>query len=239
MGSRRIYSCIGRNLLKAYRNCVGGELLSKNIGTMKSFLVVFAISIAFAQGAFCPGEKKHGKRCLAKENAYKCGAFFDDLLGKPDKPLQWLGALPDALKKVKTQEEIDEILTPGITKESFSNFQCDKVAANARCYTTLKKFQSEPLDSCDKNLVNTKGTETVGDCLCGQVRRWLKNDDDFQANGRDGINIVFHYSQCGEDWTPVADGDNILSTTEQLCCTKDGFFRRCDGTDYRTICPEK
>merc|ERR1712025_52868 len=236
MGSRRIYSCIGRNLLKLYRNCVGGELHSENIVTMKSFLVVFAISIAFAQGAFCPGEKKHGKRCLAKENAYKCGAFFDDLLGNPDKPLQWLGALPDALKKVKTQEEIDEILTPGITKESFSNFQCDKVAANARCYTTLKKFQSEPLDSCKKNLVNTKGTGTIGDYLCGQVRRWLKNDDDFKANGKRDIKIGFQYSQCGEDWEPVSNGGVKLFANEPLCCTSDGFFERCNGDPYTKFC---
>ena len=104
----------------------------------------------------------------------------------------------------------------------------------------MDKFRSQPLDSCDKNLVNTKGSETVGDYLCGQVRRWLKNDDDFKANGRDDINIVFYHSQCGEDWTPITDGEDVtLSTKEKLCCTKDGLFERCDGSDYITSCPEK
>ena len=33
----------------------------------------------------------------------------------------------------------------------------------------MTKFKSEPLDSCDKNLVNTKQSQTIGDYLCGQV----------------------------------------------------------------------
>ena len=103
----------------------------------------------------------------------------------------------------------------------------------------MKKFKSEPLDSCDKNLVNTKSGGTIGDYLCGQVRRWLKNDDDFKANGKDNIKIPFYYSQCGEDWTPISDGDNTLYTDEELCCSKDGLFRRCDGSAFATECPEK
>ena len=82
----------------------------------------------------------------------------------------------------------------------------------------LQNFKSEPLDSCDKNLVNTKAGGTIGDYLCGQVRRWLKNDADFKANGRDNIKIPFYYSSCGEDWTPVSSDGNNLYTDEELCC---------------------
>jgi len=141
------------------------------------------------------------------------------------------------LKKVE-KEDYQEILGADITPESFRKFSCDATAANARCYTTLTKFKSEPLDSCEKNLVNTKSGETVGDYLCGQVRRWLRNDEDFKANGKRNIKIPFYFSQCGEDWTPVTDGENTLYTDELLCCTKDGLFERCDGSDYNTECPD-
>jgi len=203
---------------------------------MKLALLVLAVTIAVTGGAFCPGEKKYGKRCLSKENAYKCGVFLEDL--KKNKPITWLGALPDALKKVK-KDEYQEILGENITPDSFRNFNCDDVAANARCYTTLAKFKSTPLDSCDKNLVNTKAGGTIGDYLCGQVRRWLKNDAEFKVNGKDNITIPFYYSQCGEDWTPVTDGETgALYTDEKLCCSPDGLFRRCDGSDYQTECPD-
>ena len=35
----------------------------------------------------------------------------------------------------------------------------------------MSKFKSDPLDSCDKNLVNTKSSQTIGDYLCQQVMR--------------------------------------------------------------------
>ena len=88
-------------------------------------------------------------------------------------------------------------------------------------------------------MVNTKGTGTVGDYLCGQVRRWLKRDEDFKTNGKKGINITFQYSQCGNDWKAVNDQGATLYTKEPLCCTPDGYFFRCDGSDYTKFCPEK
>ena len=33
----------------------------------------------------------------------------------------------------------------------------------------MTKFKSEPLDSCNKNLVNTRASQTIGDYLCQQV----------------------------------------------------------------------
>lgn len=69
-----------------------------------------------------------------------------------------------------------------------------------------------------------------------QVRRWLRRDEDFKANGRDNIRIPIYYSQCGGDWTPVTSGAEALYVDEPLCCSPDGSFRRCDGSDYRTSC---
>ena len=60
---------------------------------------------------------------------------------RDNKPLTWLGALPDALKKVD-KEDYQEILGENITPESFKNLNCDNttiaaISANARCYTTV------------------------------------------------------------------------------------------------------
>ena len=67
-------------------------------------------------------------------NQYKCGVFLENL--KPKLPLAWLGALPDKLKTVDPSE-YEEILGPGITPESFQNFDCAPNAANSRCYATV------------------------------------------------------------------------------------------------------
>merc|ERR1712126_602961 len=193
--------------------------LSTEPATM-NYLFVAALLIVGANSKFCPSEGRPGvkPRCVANETQYKCGVFLEDL--KPKLPLAWLGALPDKLKTVEPSE-YEELLGPGITPESFQNFGCAPNAANSRCYATMTKFISEPLDSCNKNLVNTKQSQTIGDYLCQQVRRWLKNDADFKANGRDNIQLPVYYSQCGQDWTPVSDGASTLYVREPLCCNSD------------------
>eukprot|EP00092_Neocalanus_flemingeri_P007357 GFUD01007944.1.p1 GENE.GFUD01007944.1~~GFUD01007944.1.p1 ORF type:complete len:204 (+),score=50.50 GFUD01007944.1:75-686(+) len=200
-----------------------------------NFAAVFlSVAVVISQGAFCPGERRNGKRCLAKERTYKCGSFFEYLV--PDKPITWLGALPDSIENIE-EDEYKEILGENITLDSFKQFSCDPVAANARCYGMLAKFKNTTLDSCEKSLVKTRSALTIGDHLCGQVRRWLRRDRDFQANGKDNIRISFYYSQCGEDWTPITDGvGGALYTDEELCCSPNGRFRRCDGSDYQTEC---
>ena len=65
---------------------------------------------------------------------HKCGVFLENL--KADKPITWLGAVPEALRKVE-KEEYQEILGQNITPDSFKHFSCDKVAANSRCYTMV------------------------------------------------------------------------------------------------------
>ena len=92
------------------------------------------------------------------------------------------------------------------------------------------------MDSCEKNLVKTKSSETVGDYLCKQVDRFIGGKADFQANGKDNIKIPIYYSACGGDWTPVSNEGENLYVEEPLCCTKDGKFRRCDGTDFNRSC---
>merc|ERR1719422_1279110 len=134
-------------------------------------LLVFSLLLTVAQlkRPFCPGDGKPGKppKCQSRDNQYKCGVFLEALI--TEHPITWLGALPDALKKV-TPAEYKEILGEDISPESFDNHNCDITAANSRCYATLAKFKGDPLDSCEKNLVNTKSTQTVGDFLCGQVK---------------------------------------------------------------------
>merc|ERR1712137_223478 len=51
---------------------------------------------------------------------------------------------------------------------------------------------------------------TIGDYLCQQVRRWLRRDEDFKANGRDNIRIPIYSSHCGGDWTPVTNNGQTL-----------------------------
>merc|ERR1711868_215337 len=104
--------------------------------TMKSFIVISAV-LVLATGKFCPQEK-NGDQCVAKDNAYKCAVFFENL--SPKRKLTWIGALPDALKKAKNEEEVAEILGADVTQASFKQLDsCDNVTANARCYTILDK----------------------------------------------------------------------------------------------------
>merc|ERR1711963_930393 len=63
--------------------------------TMKSFIVLSAV-LVLAAGKFCPQEK-NGDQCVAKDNAYKCAVFFENL--SPKRKLTCIGALPDAQKK--------------------------------------------------------------------------------------------------------------------------------------------
>merc|ERR1712212_886426 len=222
------------------------QVVERNKASMKILLIFFALSVALARRQkFCPKEKplvdendvEYGDKCVSEPKNFKCGAFFENLKGKKPKEgevleVQWLGAIPDALDKTNSRD-IEEIFGEEINKKSFGNLECKEKYTNSRCFTILKKFSSEPLDSCSKTLVNTKGTETVGDYLCKQVKRWLKRDDDFKANGKNNIKIAFLYSHCGGEWTAVKNGADPLYTDESLCCTAEGLFERCNGKEYK------
>jgi len=228
-------------------------------------LIILVVSVAVAKRTkkFCPKEKQlvdeegkrvfeiingkerkvygdddnNGEKCKSRLNQFKCGAFFENL--KKGSELTWLQALPDALKKINRENvDVKEFAGEDITEETFQNPPCNppNKYANARCYAFLTKFVKEPMDSCGKNLVNAKGTGTAGDELCKQVKRFLKRDDDFKANGKRDIKIAFYYSECGGDWKPVNNNGTQLYPKEPLCCTADGKFKRCNGKDFTKSC---
>merc|ERR1711993_33674 len=222
---------------------MGNLLVTPQLGTQrettfrprnKMRITVMTTLVALASAKFCPGEK-NGNKCVAGDHSYKCAVFFEDLTDK--RHLTWIGALPDALKKARNTAEVAEILGADVTQASFKQLDsCDNVTANARCYTILDKQRKLPLDSCDRNLINTRGTDTVGDYLCGQVRRWLRKSADFKENGIENLRLPVYYSACNSEWAPVSDGDTDLYVDEPLCCDKNGKFFRCDGSDFTQSC---
>lgn len=54
--------------------------------------------------------------------------------------------------------------------------------------------------------------------------------------------IGFYHSACGGNWTETHRSGHHLRMEEELCCRfekgKSAFFR-CDGSDYRRVCPKK
>ena len=71
-------------------------------------------------------------------NSYKCAVFFEGLTDS--RPLTWIGALPDALKKARNKGEVAEILGKDVTEASFRELtSCDGKTANARCYTIVSR----------------------------------------------------------------------------------------------------
>merc|ERR1712130_85162 len=120
-----------------------GTQKSATIEEMKTTLIVLGLA-AYSQAKFCPGEK-NGNKCVAGDNSYKCAVFFENLTSK--RPLTWIGALPDALKKAKNKEEAEDILGTEVTEESFSQLDsCDAKTANARCYSILDDQKNIKLD---------------------------------------------------------------------------------------------
>merc|ERR1739848_804970 len=79
---------------------------------MRSFALISVGLLAMTSAKFCPGEK-NGNKCVAGKDSYKCAVFFEDLTSS--RPLTWIGALPDALKKARNKAEIAEILGKDVT----------------------------------------------------------------------------------------------------------------------------
>merc|ERR1712189_27905 len=167
-----------------------GDIIFNNFFTLIMNNFILFMLVTAATGKFCPGEIGRNQ-CRAGNNAYKCAVFFENLTSK--RPLTWIGALPDALKKAKSPEEVQDILGADVTEESFSQLtSCDASTANARCYSILNDQKDIKLDSCDRNLINTGGSTTVGDYLCGQVRRWLRNSASFKSGGIRNLKLPFY-----------------------------------------------
>merc|ERR1712080_801397 len=169
---------------------------------------------------FCPRER-NGDKCRAKDNTFKCGVFFYNLIGQGK--YQYLAELPQALHKT-SKEHWQEILGSQITLNTFNeSIVCDPQqgarAYNSRCYGMFSKLVTKELDSCDRNVLVSKSDQTVGDYLCGQVRRWLKNDASFKGAGKRDIDIRFRYSFCNNDWVDVGDTEKGLLVPEEPLCS--------------------
>merc|ERR1712080_321178 len=89
----------------------------------------------------------------------------------------------------------------------------DECRANSTMYKCGVFFK----DLTPKLPLTTKAEQTMGDYLCGQVKRWLKRDKDFKANGRANIDIEFAFSMCGGPWTTVESDGEALKPKEPLC----------------------
>jgi len=104
---------------------------------MRSIALISVLSVSLGSAKFCPGERNNNK-CRAGDNSYKCAVFFEGLTDS--RPLTWIGALPDALKKARNKGEVAEILGKDVTEASFRELtSCDGKTANARCYTIVSR----------------------------------------------------------------------------------------------------
>merc|ERR1711890_148351 len=167
-----------------------GDLVLLSVRMHRPVLLLLLIALSGVFGRkFCPRER-NGDKCRAKDNTFKCGVFFYNLIGQGK--YQYLAELPQALHKT-SKEHWQEILGSQITLNTFNeSIVCDPQqgarAYNSRCYGMFSKIVTKELDSCDRNVLVSKSDQTVGDYLCGQVRRWLKNDASFKGAGK-GISI--------------------------------------------------
>merc|ERR1711915_183476 len=200
-------------------------------------VVCLVIGIESMEDKFCPRGKLNGsptqKECRATENKFKCGIFFQDLLGKGE--IKWIGALPDAIRRVKKNpEKIGEIFPKYNGKPlETSNFNldtCDGAVekANRECYLLMSQKNKEPLSSRDATLGNLEGDDKIGNQLCAQAKRFLQKDGQSTENGLNRQIISFYSSTCNGPWQPVTSStDGHLKVVEPLCCDKNWNHIEC------------
>lgn len=191
---------------------------------------------------FCPLESLNNFRCLSRSNAYKCGVFFLDLPGRG--PISWIGGLPDILRKpaVKNSPTIRQSLNNVRPRDfALAPQKCQEgKTANSRCFAIMSKLRQTPFDSCSKNIVNERGTQTFGNILCDRINRFYQGNPPQDAITN--IKLGFFHSECGSDWEPTNNlGDN-LNAPDLLCCQRgqEGklVYRPCNGgQDFKTTCP--
>lgn len=211
--------------------------------------IVVLVNLIHAQRKlpFCPLERTNNVRCKSKGSAFKCGVFFLNV--NPKNKFTWIAALPDALNKPsirKDKEFVKQILN-GVSRGDFviDPRRCDNGAidgrrlANGRCYTTMNQLKDTPLDSCDRNLLNEKSADTIGNILCKRIIPYFPVDQKKIEN----IEIGFGHSVCGRDWEDTLDtsGSKPLKLTEKLCCERlsalETKFYKCNGSkNFRTTC---
>merc|ERR1712059_144752 len=181
-------------------------------------VVVLVLLVVSATAKFCPHER-NGDKCKSKLGEYKCGIFLYNLQGREQ--YYWSEVLPDDLGK------------PNNIYLDMANFNnsvdCGPTAPttyNGRCYGLLSTVLEYPLDSC-------KGSKRIGDYICGNVKRRLRNNGEFKKDGKDQIELRGQYSYCGNDWTNV-DYYGVPLSHQKICCTNAGKLRSCDGTPFKS-----
>merc|ERR1712055_848398 len=116
---------------------MGADQRDQSEKMQRAVILFLLVAAATAQRKFCPGEK-NGNKCQSNGDQYKCGVFFHNLRGKGE--YNWLGALPDALKKTDPQK-YSEILGDDVTPASFNNkIDCGPqgpTTYNSRCYSIV------------------------------------------------------------------------------------------------------
>jgi len=204
--------------------------------------------IADDEELFCPVETNKD-RCRSKDKAYKCGLFFKNL--RSDGDLTYIDSLPEALQEAKddgvSEEDVKEILGSALTVEDYSDIECSESLVNEKCAAQMDAGTKD-FDECAKSTFTRDWKEdteeTTGDTLCGMVHDYYNArkekdkaaHDDYRLNGKDNIEVTYMYSMCGGDWTEVKDKETKLMAGEPLCCTNEGKFRRCDGSDFKKTC---
>eukprot|EP00088_Acartia_fossae_P035245 TRINITY_DN3627_c0_g1_i10.p1 TRINITY_DN3627_c0_g1~~TRINITY_DN3627_c0_g1_i10.p1 ORF type:complete len:216 (-),score=40.17 TRINITY_DN3627_c0_g1_i10:245-892(-) len=213
--------------------------------SFKQFIVAFLIGLATSSvvAKFCPREKRDGFQCRAKDDQFKCGIFFEDLLGTGE--IKWIGALPDAIAKTKRKNpELVNKIFPKVDGQpvQISYFrqwsdQCNADEANAKCYLLMDQIADDRLDSCKKTVGNLNGDDTIGNQLCGQAKRFLRQNGKSIADGMKDQPIAFFSSTCQGAWSPVGSSQTgNLRAEERLCCDSSWKYYKCDGGDFRNSC---
>jgi len=206
-----------------------------------SFLVIAALGVVSA-AKFCPRERKEGKECRAKDNQFKCGIFFRNLLGNNE--IKWIGAVPDAIPTVRRKDpKLIATVFPknngkALDESYFLKWKktCDSEEANDKCYLLFDNRKSDALDQCKATIGNLDGKDTIGNQLCDQAARFLRNDG---QGGRaiQNVEIGFYSSTCGGPWTEVAsEKAGALLATERLCCDANNKYVKCGGGSFRSTC---
>jgi len=212
---------------------------------LRHLAVVFVLGVVTVHAAerFCPRERRDGLECRAKEKQFKCGIFFENLLG--DGNIKWIGALPDAIKKTRrTNPDLVTKIFPKVdgqsVKESYftewSN-ECDENEAKTDCYLLMSQIANKKLDSCERTVGNLDGKNTIGNELCSQARRFMVSADKDISQGLTNQAMSFYSSTCLGKWKPVtSDTDGQLLVEQRLCCNSSWKYYSCDGSTITESC---
>merc|ERR1711915_364367 len=187
---------------------MGSSASDSNLSTMFKLgfavvVVCLVIGIESMEDKFCPRGKLNGtptqKECRATENKFKCGIFFQDLLGKGE--IKWIGALPDAIRGVKKK------ILKKLEKSSLNimaNLWRHLISTWILVMELLiRQKNKEPLSSRDATLGNLEGDDKIGNQLCAQAKRFLQKDGQSTENGLNRQIISFYSSTCNGPWQPV------------------------------------